>query len=379
MYKLLIYALSLAVVTVSCAKVPSHNEHFENDFISFDYNSAYKKTKITSATHMLLKLEGNNSLFSISEWNYGIEPNVDAWNDEIYEHYEAFPVSDGTLVTTEKREIQTKGGSERGLFILSNMEVNGVRLKQAACLFVHRGNLYVIMHASPGRYQMNSPCKEFLELLKGLTLKRESSGTNEENEKNVTNETNSSNQAFRVKENTAEGYWDAPSCTYVNHFYGFSWNLNREMGWAQETGTEVHTVFKARAKDLPLIVFVHANEYNENLLNSDIWDRAEEFKRVQQTEQKKIGEQLGGTYKTIFFEKTKLWTKNALKYISVIQYDPSGIRADESSYSITYKTFHKGRIFSVNIEMSLDLADYIEEKGIDVEKELLSGFKFTAK
>lgn len=378
MNKLLVYELLLAVVSVSCAKAQSHNEHYENDFICFDYCSEYKKAKITSADHMLLKLEGSNSLFSISEWNYGIGSNVDAWDDEIYEHYEAYPVSDGTLVTVEKREIQTKGGTKRALFILSNIELNSTRLKQATCMFVHRGNLYVITHASPGRYQVNSPCKEFFELLKGLTFKSETSKNKEAYELSETSEVDSSDLPHRDKGDNANGYWDEQSCTYVNHFYGFSWNLDRELGWEQEVGTEQHTVFKARAKDLPLYVFVHANEFNKNLVDADIWDHADEFKRIQQTEQRKIGDQLGASYKLVSFEKTKLWNLDALKYINIMQFDPSSIYAEESSYSITYKTFRKGRIFSINIEMSLALSEYIKERAIDVEKELLSGFKFTA-
>lgn len=339
--------------------------HYENDFISFDYSSEYKRADISSAQHMLIKLETDDSFFSISEWNYGLDSDVDAWNDDIYNQYKSMPIKNGKLVTIEKRMIDTKNGREKGLFMLSNITSNGVNLRNANCLFVHRGNLYVASHMSAGEYSSFSPCYDFLDILKGLTLKDERSVSS------------SSNQQFRDKANKESGYWDERGCVYVNYFYGFSWNLGKEIGWEQEIGTELHTVFKAKAKDLPLLVFVHANEYNEKLLAIDIWNKSDEIKRVQQAELRKIGERLGGEYEMVSFEKTNLWGKHAVKYINIFRASSANTTANESTYSITYKTLHKGRIFSVSIEMSLEMYRFAKEENIDIEKEMLSGFKFT--
>lgn len=337
--------------------------HYENDFIRFDYSSEYKRAEISSAQHMLIKLEKGDSFFSISEWKYGLDPNIDVWNDDIINTYKTLPIKDGKLVTIEKRLIDIKSGRQKSIFILSNIVSSGVGLKNATCLFIHRGNLYVLCHMSPGKYLSSSQCKEFLDLLKGLSFKKP--------------QNDSSNQQFREKANNEDGYWDELNSTYVNFFYGFSWNLDKELGWNREIGTELHTVFKARAKDLPLFVFVNANDYNDKLLNVDIWDKFEELKKLQEIEIKKIGEEVGGSYEMLSFEKTKLWNKNAIRYVNVIRMDSSNLYANESSYIITYKTIHNGRLFSVNIEMSLAMYNLIEKENINVD-ELLSAFKFTA-
>lgn len=361
--KNLLFCILLIIISFTKAEAQGH---YENDFISFEYSSEYEKTDITFAKHMLLKIENNKSCFSISEWKYGIDSTVDIWNDDVYERYKNFPVGNGKLVTVEKRLVDTKGGKEKSILMLSNVIENGMNLKNATCLFIHRGNLYVISHISQGKYLSFSPCKDFFGLLKGLTFKKSTSSTQ------------SSNQQFRDKENNVEGYWDEINCTYANFFYGFSWNLGKELNWKKDIGTELHTVFKAKAEEIPLVVYVHANEYNEKLLNIDIWSKFNEIKTLQQTELKRIGDKIGGSYEMLAFEKTKLWNKNAIRYVNVIQMPPSGLNSNESSYCITYKTLHKGRIFSVNIEMSLALYEYIKQQKIDVEKELLSSFKFTA-
>lgn len=362
MKKLLLYTL---LIIVSFTKAEAQG-HYEKDFISFDYSSKYKKSEITSAQHMLIKIENDACYFSISEWKYKIPSTVDAWNDEIYNQYKTMPVKDGKLVTIEKRLIDIKGGQVKALFMLSNISVNGVNLKSATCIIVHRGNLYIISHMSQGKYLPFSPCKDFLEILKGLALKSEKSITH------------SSNQQFRDNANNEEGFWNEKNCTYANFFYGFSWNLEKGLEWSRDIGTELHTVFKAHAKDVPLVVFVHANEYNEKLLNKDIFDKYEEIKELQQTEFTRIAERIGGSYESVAFEKTKLWTKNAIRYVNILRMSSSSLHSNESTYSITYKTLHKGRLFSVNIEMSLALYEFVKKEKIDVEKELLSGFKFTA-
>lgn len=339
--------------------------HYENYLISFDYSSDYKRSEIASAQHMLLKIENDDSFFSISEWKYELDSSVDAWNDELFDQYKSIPIKDGELVTIEKRLIDTKGGKERGLLMLSNVVVNGLNLKNANCLFIHKGNLYVLSYMSPGKYLSFSSCKDFLNLLRGLTLK--------DNYGKV----NSSNQQFRDKANNECGFWDESTCTYANYFYGFSWNLNKEIGWEREIGTELHTVFKARAKELPLIVFVHANEYNDKLLNIDIWDKCEELRGTQQTVLNGLAKKFGGKSEMVLFEKTNLWDKHAVKYVSIFQMPTNSLYSDESTYSITYKTIHNGRIFSVNIEMSLEMYHYAKKENIEIEKELLNGFKFT--
>lgn len=355
--------LSVLFIIVAIVDVGAQG-HYENEYIRFDYSSEYKKSGITSAQHMLLKIEDDDSFFSISEFKYGLDSDVDAWNDEIYKQYKSLPIKDGKLVSIEKKLIDTKDGKEKGLFILSNITANGINLKSASCLFVHRGNLYVLCHMSQGKYLSFSPCKDFIYMLKGLTLKDDRrDGT--------------SNQQFRNKANNESGYWDEKSCTYANYFYGFSWNLERELGWQQEIGTELHTVFKARAKELPIMVYVHANEYNDKLLNIDIWDKYEEIKSLQQTVLNGLAEKFGGKGEMVLFEKMNLWGKHAVKFISILRIPTKSLYSDESTYSITYRTIHKGRFFSVNIEMSLEMYHYAKEENIDIEKELLSGFKFT--
>lgn len=355
--------LSVLFIIVAIVDVGAQG-HYENEYIRFDYSSEYKKSGITSAQHMLLKIEDDDSFFSISEWKYGIDSDVDAWNDEIYEQYKSLPIKDGKLVSIEKKLIDTKDGKEKGLFILSNITANGINLKSASCLFVHRGNLYVLSHMSQGKYLPFSPCKDFLDMLKGLTLK--------DDRRNGT-----SNQQFRDKANNESGYWDEKSCTYANYFYGFSWNLERDLGWQQEIGTELHTVFKARAKELPIMVYVHANEYNDKLLNIDIWDKYEEIKSLQQTEMKRIGEKIGWQYEMISFEKAKLWNKHAIRYVYVTHKHTNSTNTDIKTYSVTYKTIHKGRIFSANIEMPFEVYSLAKEKEVDVENVVLDGFKFT--
>ena len=63
--------------------------------------------KPQNAPHMILNIESNNSILTISRWEYDIDESIDVWNDDIYNRYRnGLPGT--SCVLSEKVVLQTK-------------------------------------------------------------------------------------------------------------------------------------------------------------------------------------------------------------------------------------------------------------------------------
>lgn len=76
--------------------------------------------------------------------------------------------------------------------------------------------------------------------------------------------------------------WDTQNNLYVNTEYGFSWMLTNAAKWDIVSGTQKHTVFKARCLTAPIVVYVNINDYNSNLLYRDVWLDYENLKLIRE-------------------------------------------------------------------------------------------------
>lgn len=169
--------------------------------------------------------------------------------------------------------------------------------------------------------------------------------------------------------------WDTENHIYVNHNYGFSWDLGAELDWSRTIGTERHTIFRAKEINSQIICFVNAQEVNIPS-DKDIWDNFQAHYKLEQT-LKNAFENKGVSYEIIKFEKATLWFKHAIKSITKVS-PKNGLSANSevASLKITYRTYHKGQVLSLTVTLPLFVYEELVKENIDVE-ELFSGFKFT--
>ena len=141
---------------------------FENSVIKFTYPAKYKDTKIENAPHMIVKLESDDALISISRWDNNIGDDVDAWNDELYNNYNSV-LSD--LVLLEKVVLRTKNENFRALKTYINTNENGLDMGFISFTFIKGGDVYVASSLLPRTLTKTSSSKLTEEVLYGLEFK----------------------------------------------------------------------------------------------------------------------------------------------------------------------------------------------------------------
>jgi hypothetical protein len=174
-------------------------EIFDCGLFSFEYPSTFKTIPIQNAPHMILKLESDDYMVSISYWDYGLGEDASIWNDEYFERYKQMPIEDGSLVDIAKVGVQTKEGFVKSLKLKTNINSRNNDLTTCAKLLTylifHNGCLLVFVFESEGAYPIpmpeHYPTTYPDEIMKGLTLK-----SNKDNLKAFDDETDDNNDVF---------------------------------------------------------------------------------------------------------------------------------------------------------------------------------------
>lgn len=174
--KTLIISIVFAVISISAYPQSSKRYYsVDPDFI-LTYPKEYVEMPIENAPHALLKLGSNNAMFILSYWNYGIDPDIDAWNDELYNgnkmKYER--LLGNNLVLISRIILRIEGRDIRALRIIYNEDVYVEQLKRSITKynvitqFFHKGNLYQGFYSNLGKYTVSSPIGT--DILKGLNI-----------------------------------------------------------------------------------------------------------------------------------------------------------------------------------------------------------------
>lgn len=175
------------------AKAPEESmKTFDCGLFTFEYPSTFKTSPIQNAPHMVLKLESDDCVVSISYWDYGLNDDASIWNDEYFERYKQMPIENGSLVDIAKVGVQTKEGFVKCLKLKSNINIRDNDItnytKLLTYLAFHNGYLLVFVFESDGSYPIpipeHYPTTYPDEIMKGLTLK-----SNEDNLKAFDDET----------------------------------------------------------------------------------------------------------------------------------------------------------------------------------------------
>lgn len=145
---------------------------FNHELLSFTYPSYFKESPIKNAPHMILKLESEKYLFSISYWNYNLDESIDVWNDDIYNRYKGFiPDKNANFVSIEKVLIKTKNSTEHCLKIKTNTTKNNIKLKTLFYIMKKGSCLFVFTFLSEGSYTTKTSTTYTDNIMKGLLLK----------------------------------------------------------------------------------------------------------------------------------------------------------------------------------------------------------------
>ncbi len=150
----------------------SEYKTFENYLIKLYYPVDFREAVIENAPHMLVKLESEETFFSISYWDYNIEKGVDAWSNLIYEQFKnGLPGTD--CIFSEKVILNTKNEKLRAIKLLANIQNASSKVGSIAYLFVKNGDLYLATYIQSTIVTQNSTCANVDKLLQGLVLKSE--------------------------------------------------------------------------------------------------------------------------------------------------------------------------------------------------------------
>lgn len=175
-----IFIAFLAII-LSLKLLAQENKTFDSEHLSFSYPSKYKTISIENAPHMLLKLESNNELFSISEGR--LEFNAtDVWDDKFYEIYKK-SLAQQECISLEKVSIRIQSGIKHFLKSKINHTSNG--LKMLTYISIHDGYMYVFGHLSSGAYDKYAPTKEVDDLIKGVYFKDSYNPNDDSTENNL--------------------------------------------------------------------------------------------------------------------------------------------------------------------------------------------------
>ena len=179
-------------------------EIFDCGLFSFEYPSTFKTAPIQNAPHMILKLESDDYMVSISYWDYGLGDDASIWNDEYFERYKQMPIEDGTLVDIAKVGVQTKDGFVKSLKLKTNINSRNNDVTTCAKLLTylmfHDGYLLVFVFESEGSYPIPIPEHYSTtypdEIMKGLRFKYSEEDMCAESFKGNTNDDNESTTSF---------------------------------------------------------------------------------------------------------------------------------------------------------------------------------------
>lgn len=152
---------------------------FENSIIKFSYPAEYSEVKPQNAPHMIFNIESNNSILTISRWEYDIDESIDVWNDDIYNQYRnGMPGTN--CVLSEKVFLQTKYENLRAIKIYTNLEIKEDKIGSITYLFIKNGDLFVITYNQPMVLTSHSSSKEAEKFLYPLLIKNNAKTSKEE-------------------------------------------------------------------------------------------------------------------------------------------------------------------------------------------------------
>lgn len=153
--------------------VLSAQKTFESEIFSFTYPSTYKSLKIENAPHMVLKLDYNEGLFSISNFDRTKELNesTDIWND-VYNIYNGWAPKGSNFVSIDKYTLNIKSGKERCLRLKTNSIIKGVKIKNIIYIILYDKTLLVFNFLSAGTNTPESSTEIEDNIMKGLRLKQ---------------------------------------------------------------------------------------------------------------------------------------------------------------------------------------------------------------
>ena len=152
---------------------------FENSIIKFSYPAEYSEVKPQNAPHMIFNIESNNSILTISRWEYDIDESIDVWNDDIYNHYRnGLPGTN--CVLSEKVFLQTKYENLRAIKVYTNLEIKEDKIGSITYLFIKNGDLFVITYNQPMVLTSHSSSKQAEKFLYPLLIKNNAKTSKEE-------------------------------------------------------------------------------------------------------------------------------------------------------------------------------------------------------
>lgn len=171
----LICIVSFFVFSAVFAKAQG-NKTFDCNLLSFEYPSNFVSSPILNAPHMILKVQSEDYIFSISYWETEYSDSITAWNDNIYQEYQSFPVESGELISVNKEMIKAKSGDVKCLKIKCNLRAStqgeNLRLRTISYIVINNGYKMLFNFASQGEYQKNSPTFLPDKMMKSLSLKK---------------------------------------------------------------------------------------------------------------------------------------------------------------------------------------------------------------
>ena len=143
---------------------------FENSVIKFTYPSEYCEVKPQNAPHMILKLESEKSVLTISRWEYDIDESIDAWNDDVYNRYrDGLPGTN--CVLSEKVILQTEYENLKAIKIYLNLEDKVNKIGSIVYVLVKNGDLFIISYNESGVLTRESSSKQTERFLYSLLIK----------------------------------------------------------------------------------------------------------------------------------------------------------------------------------------------------------------
>ena len=143
---------------------------FENSIIKLIYPSTFQATKPQDAPHMILKLESETSVLTISRWEYGIDKSMDVWNDEIYDRYRN-GLPNTNCVLSEKVTLQTHYETLRAIKTYANIGDRVNEIGSISYLIIKNGDLFVITFNEPIVLTNQSSSKHIDNILYWLLIK----------------------------------------------------------------------------------------------------------------------------------------------------------------------------------------------------------------
>ena len=170
--------LILTIATCLCLAICANSQSlssFDCDLFTFNYPSSYKPMEVINSPHMLLKLEGDEYVITVSCWDKGFTLPVDVWNDSYFDLYKTLyaPVIDEISATRDKLTLGDE--TVKAIKVLSNTiaEVADQKydVKLLTYIFVNNEYLYSVCFISEGKYAKTSDTSYPQSIMAGFSLK----------------------------------------------------------------------------------------------------------------------------------------------------------------------------------------------------------------